>query len=942
MKLVKPMAVSFGFRTFLILGKQELCVTSMVGFALGAGVRRLVPEMALMPAIGEAAGGMIDEGLPKPGAEVLLYGSCHTPGALPLPATTVRMRVTASGAAPDAPALVDKELVVFGDRYWAGTAARDPAEHLAPSSEATEPVPFTEMPLGWERAFGGPRHPKNPLGRGIDRIETGEGIHRVPLPNVELPSKLVTKSSQHPEAAGFGPLDLSWPQRQSLAGSYGGSWLEEDFPGFARDTEPSFFNLALPDQRLADVFRGDEEYVLENMNPLRTVLRGALPGVAARVLLRRKGSLDVEDVAMRLDTVVFLPGKEIGVLVFRGLTRVLEDDASDVAFALAACEDLGAPRPMEHYVAALDRRLDRDESPKLALDESDLLPSFAVGTGMAELLGKLEDPTKERRERVRERALQRVRQQLVAEGVADPDALIAEATRKSPLEERLERLPDPADPEDLSEYAAALEQFEEYADQQREGALQGAEKELAEAEKVLTSELAEMEKLGSTTAEAARKLRDGIVKIEQARRTVRGEPPVDDAAPIGEGPPAPQTPRMLELFREAAIEPDPGHVKKLQQADQVALETYRGSAHYMPPARLLDADARARTRHALLELRAEGHRLAERDFTRSDLSGLDLQHAELRRALLEGADLTRTNLAGAELAGVVLAHATLHETKLDGASLEGANLGATVVEGASFASADLRGATLARCKLRSASFRGSDLTDVEWLEAEIGAVDFEEAHLPETTFLYKIELKLPERGAPPVPPIPADLTKCRFPRAKLTKATFLHSRLGGVDFTGADLELVTFLAVAADGACFRGAWMRKLHAVMGCSFEGANFDGADLTDAFLRGSSLKGASFEGARLDGADLSECDLTGAKLTAAQMKSALLIRTDLSGASLAGANLMEAMLQKSRLHGADLSGANLFAANLGLVRLDDATKVHGANLKRALMLPKARKNP
>ncbi|HEX3343078.1 MAG TPA: pentapeptide repeat-containing protein, partial [Polyangiaceae bacterium] len=58
------------------------------------------------------------------------------------------------------------------------------------------------------------------------------------------------------------------------------------------------------------------------------------------------------------------------------------------------------------------------------------------------------------------------------------------------------------------------------------------------------------------------------------------------------------------------------------------------------------------------------------------------------------------------------------------------------------------------------------------------------------------------------------------------------------------------------------------------------------------------------------------------------------------LRGANLMEAKLQKTTLHGADLSKTNLFLANLSQARLGTSTNIAGANLKRALMLPRARK--
>jgi uncharacterized protein YjbI with pentapeptide repeats len=879
----------------------------------------------------------LDEGLPKPCGEVVVYGSCHTPGVLPLPGAMVRVRLARAGAPPDARALVDKQLAVFGDRYWAGTASREREAAVPTSSRATEPVPFTEMPLRWERAFGGPTYAKNPLGRGIERAETSDGIFRVPLPNVELPSKLVTSSSQRPEAAGFVPLDVSWPQRQSFAGSYGGRWLEEDFPGYARDTDPAFFSTAPADQRIDGFFRGDEEYILENVHPTRSVLRGRLPGAAARVLVRRKSCQDVEDVKMRLDTVVFLPGQEIGILVFRGTTPVLEDDASDVGVVLAACEDLDAPRSTQHYAAAMNRRLDKDQSPLLALNEDELLPSFAAGAGMAELLGKFEDPTKDLRERIRQRALERVRQQLVEEGVEDPDAVIAKATEKAPFEERLERLPDPADPKDLAEYVAALEAFEDYAEREREEALQDADKQLDDAQRTLTEEMATLGP--NAPPEAKQRVEEASQRIEQARRALAGEPPAEDALPTGDGPPTPQTPQMLQMFREAEIEPDPPVVEKLQQADATALESYRSSVHYMPPARRLDRDARDRARRVVSELRAAGESFAERNWTRYDLSALDLSKADLCKTLLEGADLTKTHLAGADLSGAVLAHATLRETCFDGATLVATNLGASSVDGASFAGANLRQAVFARSRLRSASLRGADLTDADWLEADLGKVDFEGAFAPDITFLPKFPT--PKKGAPDADPVPTDLTGCRFPRARLKKATFLHSKLDGVDFAEADLEGVTFLSVTADGASFRGASLRKFHAVMGCSFAGANFDGADLTDVFLRGASLRGASFEGARLDGADLSECDLTGARLSGAQAKGTLLMGADLSGATLTGSNLMEAMLQKSKLHGADLSKTNLFAANLGLVRLDRATRVHGANLKRALMLPRAQKS-
>jgi hypothetical protein len=61
MKLVKPTALSFTCRPLLLLGRQQLTLTSLVGFSLApdaANAPRLIPEIALWPAIAEVTGGL--------------------------------------------------------------------------------------------------------------------------------------------------------------------------------------------------------------------------------------------------------------------------------------------------------------------------------------------------------------------------------------------------------------------------------------------------------------------------------------------------------------------------------------------------------------------------------------------------------------------------------------------------------------------------------------------------------------------------------------------------------------------------------------------------------------------------------------------------------------------------------------------------------------------
>jgi uncharacterized protein YjbI with pentapeptide repeats len=815
MKVVKPMALSFACRPVLLLGRQRLVVTSMIGFALDEGTRRLLPEIELWPAVAKATKGLVDEGLPKSRGEVLLHGSCHTPNGAPLPVSFVRLQL----------GTVDKMLSVIGDRHWQEGAWKSPT---------TEPVPFTEMPLGWERAFGGPEYAKNPLGRGI-----AEEHGTVALPNIEPARGLLTARSERPEPAGFGPLDLGWPQRMQLAGTYDAAWLETAFPGYARDTDPALFSMAPRDQRIEGFFRGDEAYLLANVHPTRPKITGVLPRVAARTFLRGR-SKDFEEVKTRLDSVIFLPALEVGILVFRGVADVEDDDAADVSHVLAACEDRAAPRDVEHYRSTFERRLDKDASPLLSLREDDMLPAFAVEAGIDGLLEKALASKADAGARGIHAAVDRqIREQMTAQAL--PEQALPELAKLGALA----RSPELLTPEGLAALQVAIE-----------------------------------------AAVAESRAHTDELLAEAAARTANLPKP----GPTPPAPPAPRAPQILASLAQMGRPADAAMAAKLAQVDASTMKAYRATAHYLGPG--------------------EGN----------DLSGRSLEGEDLSHALLGSANLTNTILAKANLSGALLAHATLRNTSFDGANLAGANLGSALFDGAHFEDADLSGAILARANLVSTSFRGANLTDVDVLEAVMGAVDFEGVTAPGLSFLAG-----------------QSLTRCRFARARLPKASFLEANVDGVDFSEALLELVTFLTVSANGAIFRGADLNRLHAVAGCSFRDACFDGANLDGAFLRGADLRGASFVGASLNGADLSECDLTGAKLSRVRARQALFVRADLTGADVQDSDLMEAMLQKSTLNGANLARASLFAANLGQVRLDTGTQVREANLKRALLHPK-----
>jgi hypothetical protein len=151
--------------------------------------------------------------MPKPRGEMLVTGSCFAPRGTTRPASLVSVQVGE----------LQKTLHVYGNRFWKKNYGM---------STLTDPLPFSEMPVTWPNAFGGDGFEKNPTGKGIRGQEKDGGESVIPLPNIETPGNLIVSPDQEAEPAGFGPLDMMWPQRQKKTGTYDDKWLRENWPWF--------------------------------------------------------------------------------------------------------------------------------------------------------------------------------------------------------------------------------------------------------------------------------------------------------------------------------------------------------------------------------------------------------------------------------------------------------------------------------------------------------------------------------------------------------------------------------------------------------------------------------------------------------------------------------------------------------------------------------------
>ncbi len=423
MKSIKPQRLGVLARPFEHQGAFHLAV-SVLAFFPFEEPSQLLTEVALWKFLPQELGdgAALDTGMPKARAEVLLTAKAYPARNKAQGACQVRLRL----------GKVDKTLYAVGDRFWKG-------------STPTEPVPFTELPITYANAYGGEGYPQNPLGKGFAPVRTPKGeVH--PLPNIEHPKQLVSSPKDRRPPAGFGPYELTWPQRFSKSGTYDEKWLKESFPGFAKDIDWTFFNTAPEDQQFEGYLQGDEAFTLEHMHPDKPLIQGRLPGLKTRVFINKRKGQGEEflELATRLDTVHLFPRAERGVLLFRAVSPVAEDDAADVLQLMVACEAPEAPRPVEHYRRVLAERLDRERGYLAALRDSDLMPApRAAAKPLAEERLDLPPPPEKRLEKNQRRRaeleLERMREQIRQQGL-DPDKHVPAALPPDPPAPNLDDL----------------------------------------------------------------------------------------------------------------------------------------------------------------------------------------------------------------------------------------------------------------------------------------------------------------------------------------------------------------------------------------------------------------------------------------------------------------------------------------------------------------------
>jgi uncharacterized protein YjbI with pentapeptide repeats len=767
-----------------------------------------------------------------------------------------------------------KTLNITGDRLWDG-------------QRASPPEFFSAMPIAWDRSYGGKGFAPNPLGLGADaNMATHE--RPVKLPNIADPAP---GEAGPRRAAGFAAIDLMWPQRAKLCGTHDEVWLKQDFPGFPRDIDWRFFNIAPADQQFAAPLAGNEPYAFENLHPERRLITGQLPGIAPRLFATREGGNDFEEIPLNLTTVWFFPETLRMVLVHHGRVAVAEEDASDIAHLVVGADPLGAKRPAGAFHEVMRLRTEKSKTAGAhAMNDAMLVPAawlvpdpaiaaqkqLLMGEGI--MLGRM-------RPRL-EREHAKMRAALIEKGL-DPD-------------KAMQPLPAEEPPPSLEAMPAMLETMQEQA-KAHEAKLR---EELAKAEEELAPLLASQ----------------GIsIEEMRAKRTQKPKGPPSFSAAAMRAELEAAVARFQGIGAEAAELAaqlaDPDTQARWKKAEADLREAYRMIGHHQDRPDPLPAQANEALRGLMADPAAARDQY---NFAGADLRGCDFRNADLSGICLDGANLAGCDFSGAILRNAMLAHADLQECRFDNADLAGANLGR----------ADLRGAALRQAVLTKAVLAGADLTGANLAGADIAGADVEGMYIAVARF------RQINGGALKV--MKMSLAGWDAAGARLDKALFLDVNLMNADLSFASLAGASFIGCKMQGINFSGANLAGARFVNQCEVTGVQFSGAMLTRAMLRDIDLRGSDFSGAELTDADLSKANLARTRLHRICAIRTRFTAADMTAADARFANFMNADLARADLRGANLDDANMYEANLARMKLDQATSRARMRMTRARTLP------
>lgn len=278
----------------------------------------------------------MDFALRKHTCDVLLTGHARAPQGRAVTRMRAGLRVGS----------VEKTFDVVGDRVWQARLG---------TFKASEPLPFTEMLVSYDRAFGGTDlysedttehdvYLLNPVGRGWHKHLKSKWVDGSPLPNIEVIGEGVSCPSDKRAPIALGPLGRSWQQRVRFAGTYDDEWLDNVFPFLPHDFDDRYYQAAPNDQQMP-LPQGPMEVALGGFT-IDGPRQFTLPylDVPVRVFPKRG---EREDLTAKLDTIVFDTDAERFTMSWR-VARPLKNSLHEIAQVVAGVKGRAWWQQREH------------------------------------------------------------------------------------------------------------------------------------------------------------------------------------------------------------------------------------------------------------------------------------------------------------------------------------------------------------------------------------------------------------------------------------------------------------------------------------------------------------------------------------------------------------------------------------------------------------------
>ncbi|MFO0758979.1 MAG: DUF2169 domain-containing protein [Byssovorax sp.] len=250
----------------------------------------------------------------KPKVDIVFAGHACAPGGAAVTTLTARLRVGD----------LVKSLRVSGDRLFS-----DESGHLAPGA----PMPFTRMPLRYERAL---MSADNPV--GVDP-HAPPVLGALAFPNIEPEGRA--------GIAGFGPIAPTWRSRRKLLDDASLFWAYGIAAEGRVSTGPAppgfnfaFFNTAPQDQQL-DLLRGGAPIELDNLHPSRPRIETHLPMLRPQVFRVHPRTGRAEEIVLRCDTLWIDGDRCVAVQSFRGLCDLGPRSEAEPGILVVAADPQG-------------------------------------------------------------------------------------------------------------------------------------------------------------------------------------------------------------------------------------------------------------------------------------------------------------------------------------------------------------------------------------------------------------------------------------------------------------------------------------------------------------------------------------------------------------------------------------------------------------------------